>query len=187
MTEPNTAGADELRLHLLVLRCQTGDERAFGSLIAEFGPRTLRYLKGLVGDAADDVYQEVWLSVYRHIAGLARPGAFRTWLFRTTRHRAVDFLRRLHRERELIADTPLDVIEETEADHDDTDATLDESIPDDAFAALTPSQREVLVLRYRDAMSYAEIAVIAGCSVGTVRSRLHYAKQRLHDLLTQSR
>lgn len=185
MTEPGPAGTDELRLHLLVLRCQTGDEQSFARLMQLFGSRTLRYLHGLVGEAAEDVQQEVWLSVYRHIAGLARPSAFRTWLFRTTRHRALDFLRKERRERELIADVPLDVIDEQDAARDE--GGLDATVPDEAFAALSAPQREVLLLRYRDDMSYAEIALIVGCSVGTVRSRLHYARLRLQELLTQNR
>src|SRR6185503_13122240 len=102
MTEPRTVEAHTLSLHLLVLRCQAGDERAFARLMDAFGNKTLGYLRGLVGDDADDVQQEVWLSVYRGIGGLANPGAFRTWLFRTTRHRAVDFLRKKKRERELV-------------------------------------------------------------------------------------
>ena len=77
-----------LALEFLVLRCQTGDERAFERLLEQFGERTHRYLRGLVGDAADDVQQEVWLAVYRGIARLAAPHAFRTWLYRTTRNRA---------------------------------------------------------------------------------------------------
>ena len=59
--------------------------------------------------SADDVQQEVWLSI-SHLRDLADPGAFRTWLFRTTRHRAIDFLRRRKRERELIDDVPLEEV-----------------------------------------------------------------------------
>lgn len=186
MNDPNPAGTDDLRLHFLVLRCQTGDERAFARLMEEFGSRTLRYLRGLVGESAEDVQQEVWLSVYRHIAGLAKPGAFRTWLFRTTRHRALDFLRKERRERELIADVPIDSVNETPIADDDA-PPIDPAVPDDVFAELPAPQREVLLLRYRDDMSYAEIALIVGCSIGTVRSRLHYAKLRLQEFLGQKR
>ena len=56
MADDSGAAEEKLRLHLLVLRCQTGDEGAFAALFHELGPRTLRYLQGLVGDAADDVH-----------------------------------------------------------------------------------------------------------------------------------
>jgi RNA polymerase sigma-70 factor (ECF subfamily) len=183
-----STGDDELRLHLQVLRCQAGDERAFAELFARFAGRTLRYLRGLVDDAAEDVQQEVWLAVYRGLASLADPRAFRTWLYRTTRHRAVDFLRRRRRERELVADVAADAVAEGVAtDPDDDPGTspdaLDAGALRDALTTLPPVQREVLVLRYQDGLSYAEIALVVGCSVGTVRSRLHHAKRRLHDVI----
>ena len=92
---------DEKRLFLLVLRCQAGDETAFSRLMTWFGGRTLAHLRGLVGDEAEDVQQDVWLTVYTRIGALSNPRAFRTWLFQTTRHRAIDFLR--SRKRALLA------------------------------------------------------------------------------------
>ena len=100
--KPRTRARGELRLHFLVLRCQTGDERAFADLLDWFAERTLAYLEGLVGPDAEDVQQDVWLSVYRGIRTLHNPRAVRTWLFRTTRHHAVDFLRRRKREQRLL-------------------------------------------------------------------------------------
>ena len=185
MPEPGSVEAHRLSLHLLVLRCQAGDDQAFARLMDLFAGKTLGYLHGLVGDNAEDVQQEVWLSVYRGIAGLANPGAFRTWLFRTTRHRAVDFLRRRKRERELLDDL---ATEATQADEDttpDTVAGMDASALDSALKAMPPPQREVMLLRYRDDMSYNEIALVVGCPIGTVRTRLHHAKRRLQELLTR--
>ena len=185
MTEHNTADAAELELQLLVLRCQTGDERAFAQLMNRFAGRTLEYARRLVGDSAEDVQQEVWLAVYRGIAGLATPRAFRTWLFRTTRHRVVDVLRKQNRERELMDDVPIEEIPDrgvARESLDDEDAWSSKSMLD-SLDRLPVAQREVLVLRYQHDMSYAQIALIAGCSIGTVRSRLHYAKRQLQELL----
>jgi len=178
---PEHDAASTTRLHLLVLRCQAGDERAFARLFELFAERSLRYLRGLVGDAADDVQQEVWLSVYRNIASLGNPGAFRTWLFSTTRHRALDYLRRQKRERELLED----VAEEMRGAADDSglDVRADAAL-DSAMSQLSPIHREVLLLRYRDDMSYGEIALVLGAQIGTVRTRLHHAKRRLQELLT---
>jgi RNA polymerase sigma-70 factor (ECF subfamily) len=148
-----------------------------------FEARTLRYLRGLVGDAAEDVQQEVWLGVYRGIAALENPRAFRTWLFRVTRHRALDYLRRQHRERELIAETPVGDVENLA--HVEAPEPSESVL--DALDGLAAPHREVLLLRYRDDMSYAEIAQVVQCSVGTVRSRLHYAKQRLQESVQPGR
>ena len=86
---------------LLVLRCQSGDESAFARLFEWFGARTLADLQRLVGDDGEDVQQDVWLNVYRNLRTLHNPRAFRTWLFQTTRRRAIDFLRGRKREQEL--------------------------------------------------------------------------------------
>ena len=182
MSAPAPARDDEVRLQLLVLRCQAGDEGAFARLMQDFGPRTLRYLRGLVGDDADDVFQEVWLTVYRSIATLARPHAFRTWLFSTTRRRAIDQLRRQRRERALLADSNDDVALLPDTGSDVT-IDLDRGDVELALATLPPTQREVLELRYRDGMSYAEIAVIVGRPVGTVRTRIHHGKRKLRESL----
>jgi RNA polymerase sigma-70 factor, ECF subfamily len=183
MTDVPPDRSSALRLHLLVLRCQAGDERAFARLMDAFGDRTLRYLRGLVGDGAEDVQQEVWLTVYRRIATLDDPRRFRTWLYRTTRHRAIDHLRSRRRERELFADDdPADVSGAAGAS-DTEDATLDPELLDRMLNRLSSVHREALTLRYRDGLSYAEIATVAGCSLGTVRSRIHNARLRLRELL----
>lgn len=172
MAEREPVHKEELRLRLLVLRCQTGDEEAFARLLDTVGPRTLRYLRSLLGgDDADDAQQEVWLSVYRSIAGLADPGAFRTWLYTTTRHRAIDQLRRWCRESELFAEEDYERVEATNAPEEGEHA-YDATELDALLAELPSPQREAVLLRYRDEMSYAEIAVITGCPIGTVRTRL---------------
>lgn len=170
-------------LYLLVLRCQAGDERAFAALLDAFGEKTLHYLRSMLGDDADDVQQEVWLAVFNSIATLADPSAFRTWLFRTTRYRAIDCLRVRKRERELFDDTTADAVAASEA-HDDV-ATFDlgGTALDAALAAIPPPQREVVLLRYRDDLTYEEIAAVVGCPIGTVRTRLHHARRRLRQLL----
>ena len=139
----------------------------------------------MIGDDAEDVQQDVWLTVYRHIASLANPGAFKTWLFSTTRHRAIDFLRRRKREQELVDEFVLVTPVTTEAADDLDDDGIDEALLSAALTDLPPTQREVLLLRYRDGMSYSEIAVVVGCPLGTVRTRLHHAKRRLHQRLKE--
>jgi RNA polymerase sigma-70 factor (ECF subfamily) len=182
MTERRDTDPDALTSALVVLRCQAGDERAFAELMERFSPRTLGYLRGLVGEDAEDVQQEVWLAVYRHVASLADVGAFRTWLFRTARHRAIDHLRRRHREREFFVEG--EDVEVIAAPGDVPGDSIDLAAVGELLGHLTAVQREALVLRYRDDMSYAEIALVVGCSVGTVRSRLFYGRQRLVELLT---
>jgi len=180
------APAHDLALRLLVLRCQAGDEAAFAKLMRTFESKTLGYLRGIVDDDADDVQQEVWLTVYRHLGGLADAGAFRTWLFRTTRHSAIDCLRKRKREHELINDVPLEDVVGSSAERagdDDESLAVDEAALTAAVMAMPPPQREVVLLRYRDGLSYREIAQVVGRPIGTVRTRLHHAKKRLQESL----
>lgn len=198
MPQRSAIESGELQLHLLVLRCQAGDERAFGQLMSLFEKQTLGYVRGIVGDAfsADDVQQEVWLAVYLGIRSLTNPRAFKTWLFQTTRHRTIDCLRRRTRDAEIFADDGMD-----DAVHgamsgnstgppgepaaDPPDELFESEALEAGMSALAPAQREVLLLRYQDDLSYAEIALVTGCSVGTVRSRLYYGKQRLQEAMKQ--
>jgi RNA polymerase sigma-70 factor (ECF subfamily) len=178
---------DPLSINLLVIRSQAGDEWAFARLYEVFGEKTLRYLAGLLGDDAPDVQQELWLSVYGGIRHVANPNAFRTWLFRATRHKAIDFLRKAKRETELMESVSIDQLEA----NDDSENKFPESDSDtDLFHALSTmpmQQREVVLLRYRDEMTYGEIAMVIGCPIGTVKTRLYYAKRRLRDLLKGDR
>ena len=175
--------AEDIELSVLVLRCQTGDEGAFARLFGRFAPHTLGYLDGLVGQDAEDLQQEVWLRVYRHLGGLANPHAFRTWLYRLTRHAAFDHLRRQRRSADLfVDDVAADDIADPSATLDLEDTRL---LTPDLLEGLPAPPREALLLRHRDDLTYAEIAAVAGCSVGTVRSRLHYARQRLEQLLRE--
>lgn len=175
-----------VREYLLVLRCQAGDETAFSDLLHRYAPGTLRYLEGLLDpDAAQDVHQEVWLTVYRRISDLANPGGFRTWLFRITRHRAIDFLRRERRESELLET----VARETPEISEEPAGPSTPGVADPAFKAamarLSPAQRDVLQLRFWEKMPYQEIALILGCPLGTVRSRIHHAKKSLRQALAE--
>jgi len=175
-------GRDQLREYFLVLRCQAGDESAFTDLFDRFGPRTLRYLEGLLGSgAAADAQQEVWLAVFRRISRVTNPGAFRTWLYQTTRHRAIDVLRKEKRESELLDVLTVEEPQPVEVPTDPVAEALDRRSLEVGLAELSTTHREVLLLRYWEGMSYGEIALISGCSVGTVRSRLHHAKRRLRE------
>lgn len=170
------------QLALLVLRCQSGDEAAFAQLYQAFGPRTLGYLRGLVPGEAEDLHQEVWVTIYRQLSGLADPRVFRTWLYRITRHKAIDRLRQLRRERSLFAEAEAGV----GVAGPEVAGEVDEKMMlDGRLERLSPAHREVVLLRFRDGLSYVEIAAVIGCAVGTVRSRLFTARQRLLEFLSE--
>src|SRR5438067_8766654 len=173
---------ERLYERLLVLRCQTGDEAAFAELVARYAPRLGYYLKKLLGslDGADDLLQDVWLDVFRHVPRLRDPAAFPAWLYRIARDRAYRALRKKRppaislKEEELPGEVGDNGTEFTAEDAAAVHAALDE---------LPAEQREALVLRFLEDMTYDEIARITGCELGTVRSRLYYSKRALRRVL----
>jgi RNA polymerase sigma-70 factor (ECF subfamily) len=161
---------------VLVVRCQAGDRAAFEELVELYQPRLRYFMARMVGDdhAADDLLQEVWFDVYRGVARLAQPGAFPVWLYRIARHRALVELRK---KRQPLSS--LDGIDPVEEGEDDDFSADDAERVHAAPGQLALEHREVLLLRFFEGMSYEEIARVTGCHLGTVRSRIHYAKRAL--------
>jgi RNA polymerase sigma-70 factor, ECF subfamily len=172
---------EQVHEQLIVLRCQAGDEQALVELMAKYSRRLLFYLRRLLPAAGDEeaLLQEVWLSVHRQLPKLCEAAAFRTWLYRLARDRALVELRR--KRIPFAALTEELVVSEEEPEFGPEDAQhvhrgLDQ---------LSREHREVLTLRFLEDMSYEEIARVVGCQVGTIRSRLHYAKTALRTILEQ--
>lgn len=171
------------RLHerVLVLRCQAGDETAFTELVEHYHARLHSYLRTLLGpaDRVDDALQEVWFDVFRSVPQLADPSAFSAWIYRIAHNRAMRELRkrRLH-------DVPLEGNEPFEETDDNVNISeVNAARVHAALNQLAPEHREVLLLRFMNDMSYEDIASVTGCPVGTVRSRIHYAKCALRRAL----
>jgi RNA polymerase sigma-70 factor (ECF subfamily) len=173
---------DRLYEQILVMRCQTGDVAAFTELVERYGPRVHYYLRKTFGriDGADDAFQDVWFVAFRKIRELTDTTAFLTWLYQIARNRAYCELRK----RRL----PVRAIEEAgqvtdpAAEGPDFTAEDGERIHH-ALDKLAMEHREVLVLRFLEGMAYEEIAAVTGCGIGTVKSRLHYAKRALRQIL----
>jgi RNA polymerase sigma-70 factor (ECF subfamily) len=174
-----TDAADRLYERVLVLRCQARDEAAFEEIVARYTPRLRYYLRRMLDvPAADDALQEVWLDAFRGLPGLIEPGAFPAWIYRLARDRA---FRELRRRRAYLPLEETDVIDEARGADDFS--TEDAARIHHALDALLPEHREVLVLRFIESMTYEQIAGIVGCQLGTVRSRLHYAKRAMRRVI----
>lgn len=169
---------------LTVLRAQLGDEDAFLQLHGCYHRPLLYYLRRLVADAAEDVLQDVWITVVRKIATLEDPVAFRAWLYRIARNRAVSRLRRqrITLSWEELPENARDDLSGQAEDDPGIWKAEDAAQLHRTLQQLSISHREVLTLRFVQELSYQEIADVVGCSLGTVRSRIHYAKKRLTTL-----
>jgi RNA polymerase sigma-70 factor (ECF subfamily) len=147
-----------------------GDEAGFALLWRTFQPGLLRYLRVVVGAAAEDVASETWLQVARDISGY-RGGAdgFQVWLFRVARHRAIDDRRWMRRRPEDLVD-PATVPELVSADawtqaveHLDTEWALA------IIATLPPDQAEAVLLRVVVGLDVAGTAAVLRKRPGAIR------------------
>jgi len=187
MNEKVDRAYDRIYERLLVLRCQTGDEAAFAELVGRYHARLRRFLRRMLdGDdhAADDALQDVWIDVFRSVGKLRDAGAFAPWLFRVARDRAYRVLRRRGIPVDAIGD-----VDQVAAGSSAEPAAFDEEDRRQVTTSLDRlphAQREVLLLRFVEDLSYEQIAAAVGCELGTVRSRLHYAKRALREVIERN-
>ena len=183
--------AEAILCELLVLRCRRGDPAAWREVIALFERRLFYYLRRLVGDAerdAWDVLQQTWMEAYKNLARLAEPRALRTWLYRIAHCQAVSHRRRTGREApaaDVEFDGP-DLREVAAAEAGDAGPFAAAEAAEQVHAGLARMSlphREVLTLHFLEDLPVEEIALVLGVPPGTVKSRLHYAKRALRDVL----
>jgi RNA polymerase sigma factor (sigma-70 family) len=182
----------------LVLQCQAGfqpDRQAFAELLRRHQSHVDRVLYNLAPDWDDraDLAQEVWIRVYRNIKRLQEPGKFRGWLSRIATNLFYDELRKRKRHQSpLSLDAPLNVEDGEigwEIASDDPGPTEALSTHEfygqlrEAIADLPEAFRTTIVLREIEGMAYEEIAELTGVSLGTVKSRIARARQRLQSQL----
>jgi len=165
----------------MALRCQAGDPGAFEDLVAVMERPLLYYATKLTAndETALDVLQDVWIKAFRGIRRLRDAGSVRPWLYRVTHGIAVDRIRRnVSRERaeEVLIEAFEELAEPSFAEEDS--AALHQALDE-----IGPKHREVLVLHFLEDFSTVEIAEIVGCSEGTVKSRIHYAKRAMKEIL----
>jgi len=170
------------RYEWLALRCQDGDAGAFEDLIAVMERPLLYYAASLTGnpDSALDVLQEVWIRVFRGIRKLKDPGSLRSWLYSITHGIAVDRIRKNYAQEQAEKVQFEDFQEVEEPSFADEDAAAIHQ----ALGEIGLKHREVLVLHFLEDLSLAEIATVVGCSEGTVKSRIHYAKRAMKEVLS---
>jgi RNA polymerase sigma-70 factor, ECF subfamily len=189
--EQQQRAARDLRL---IEEYRAGRTEAFDELVHAYDATVQRVLAQLGVDAADfdDLAQEAFLRVYRNLHRFRGQSSFYTWLYRITLNVFFDHSKkrkradvRLQRMRSAIAD-----LSNARPDpYDPFRATFERLTTDQftrAVAALPETFRYVVTMRELDDLSYEEIAVQTGISIGTVRSRLSRARARLKELLAGS-
>ena len=191
-------GSDEARLDLdLVERSQGGDSRAFEDLVTRHRGRVYAMIQNMVKNDADawDLSQEVFVKVWKALPKFEARAKFTTWLYRIVHNVVYDWMRKrklesagefddaLMKEGQIAVGartTPSQNLRPDEAIHNDE---LRGRI-EEAMNKLSPGHREVVMLREVQGMDYKEIAEVMEISMGTVMSRLFYARKKLQGLLS---
>ena len=179
----------------LVKRCQAGDSSAFNDLITRYRSKVFTMIYGMVQNEQDawDLAQEGFLKAWKSIHRFKGESSFYTWLYRIMTNVTIDSLRRKGIRGEAEFDdriAPVNV--------EPGSRTTPSSAPlpnkkleygeireriDEAIAKLSPEHRAVIVMKEIEDLQYSEIAEILSCSLGTVMSRLFYARKKLQSLL----
>jgi RNA polymerase sigma factor (sigma-70 family) len=176
--------------HELVTAVRNGDESAFELLFIRYRGRIWSFVSGILGDPdrADDISQEVFISVLRRLRETERPIVFKPWIYQIARNACIDELRRTRRTHEV----PL--AEEHES-HDGLDGMLSTTPGADltaerkqrledlrgAFRGVSKVHHRILVLRELEGLSYSEIGQRLGMSRPMVESTLFRARRRLAE------
>ncbi len=185
----------ELEDTALVNAYLDGETRSFDVLVERYQTRLLNFVYRIVGDRerAEDLVQEVFVRVYRHLGRFDRSKKFSTWIYTIASNLAKNELRNRSR-------NPLVLFTSMTKGWEDEERPLEfedpSSRPDDLFrkrhvrelvessvAQLPTHHREVFMLREIEGRSYEEIAEITHCNLGTVKSRLNRARNSFAEII----
>jgi RNA polymerase sigma-70 factor, ECF subfamily len=184
--EPTPDGSDDLAPY--VIAAQLGDAAAFDTVYVKVQPGLLRYLRGLVGDDAEDVASEAWLQIVRDLPKLRDVHGFRGWAAAIGRHRALDHLRREKR-RPAIATPDNDLVHLVAQDPDPADDAAAAVATDAAIAliaSLPRDQAEAVLLRVVMGLDAKAAAAVLNKRPGSVRVAAHRGLRRLAARLTDT-
>lgn len=176
----------------LVDQAAAGDREAFGALVRRHQDRVFNLAYQIVRNREDalDVAQEAFVKAYSSLSSFKGEASFTTWMHRIAVNLAIDCLRRRRRGDASTYDDRLAVPEEADASvaaPDNPESALEarqvRRLLARGIEALPPTHRAVLILREVEGLSYDDIARTVGCNLGTVMSRLFYARRKLQKIL----
>lgn len=178
----------------LVAQARSGDTRAFDALVTLHREKIYMHTYHIVRNEEDalDLTQETFIRAWKSLARFDGKASLASWLYRIATNASIDLCRkRQHRSQTTLDAAPLkvDAASHTTPSQPEAPGTgLDRAEirrrVEQAFAQLSPEHRAVVSLKEIEDLSYEEIAGRVGCSLGTVMSRLFYARKKLQTLLS---
>src|SRR5437763_15635676 len=189
------ASTDESELDM-VRRCQVGDTEAFDQLVSRNRTREFNMIYNMVHTEQDawDLAQDSFFKAWKSIQRFRGQSSFYTWLYRIVMNATIDWLRKKHVKGAGIEFD--DAIHLRDVNPASKTVPKTAALPfemmqrseirdriEKAIAQLSPEHRAVILMKEIEDMQYNEIAEALGCSIGTVMSRLFYARKKLQNLL----
>ena len=167
----------------LIHKALAGNNQAWLKLVRRYEKAIYNYGLRMTGNADDamDLMQEVFLSVFRNLAGYRGEGSFKAWLFRIAHHRLVEFYRR-KKPYQALDDSP-EPIDEQACVVELAFANADSRALLQAMQVLPFEQKAVVELKFFSQFTFEEIAEQTGISSNTVKSRLYAALGKLKELM----
>jgi RNA polymerase sigma-70 factor, ECF subfamily len=186
-TKFRTAVPSEASDHALIQSMADGDKRAFKTLYARHHVRVFRFVMRLVGNesTAEEVVNEVFLEAWRHAPEFKGQSQVATWLLAIARFKTISECRRrseaqLDEKVAAVIEDPADTPSISMEKHERSD------ILQSCLAKLTPIHREVINLIYYQGKKIEEVAQFTGAPVSTIKTRMHYARSRMAELLAKA-
>lgn len=194
-TEATLAQADVSELDL-VKRCQAGDTEAFDELVTRYRTRIFAMIYNMVHNEQDawDLAQDSFVKAWKSIGRFRGRSSFYTWVYRIVMNVTIDWLRKKQIKGAGVEfDDSIQLRDVNPASktlpkadalpYERMERTEIRTRIDNAIAQLSPEHRAVILMKETEGMQYHEIAESLGCSIGTVMSRLFYARKKLQNLL----
>lgn len=180
----------------LVAQAQAGDSAAFDALVTRYRTRIFAMIYNMVHNEQDawDLAQDSFVKAWKSIARFRGQSSFYTWIYRIVMNVTIDALRK--KQVKGSGAEFDDAVQLKEVDPASQTVPHAEALPhqqmeqaeirrriEEAIAQLSPEHRAVILMKETEGMQYHEIAESLGCSIGTVMSRLFYARKKLQNLL----
>jgi|SRR6195256_3952762 RNA polymerase sigma-70 factor (ECF subfamily) len=194
-TETTLAQADVSELDL-VKRCQAGETEAFDELVTRYRTRIFAMIYNMVHNEQDawDLAQDSFVKAWKSIKRFRGRSSFYTWIYRIVMNVTIDWLRKKQVKGAGVEfDDAIQLREVNPASktlpkadplpYERMERTEVRARIDNAITQLSPEHRAVILMKETEGMQYHEIAEALGCSIGTVMSRLFYARKKLQNLL----
>ena len=176
----------------LIQRFQAGDSGVFDLLYLRYHDRIHGVIRSIISNREDalDITQDVFLKAYQGLGNFKRTSQFYSWIYRITINRCIDFMRRRSKH-SVLCDNPVSDEEFYPLEAHRRSSSPSKAVEREEFrkylhravVQLTPKQREVFILRYREELPLKEIGNKMGRSIGTVKAHLFQAHRKLRELL----